>query len=69
MQGQAGDVEEGWMKEPLTEEERKMTVEQLIKRQLERRAKAMEEEGEEMIRKWKDEAMVVRGQIKAALRP
>lgn len=59
---------EEWMKEPLTAAEKKMTIEQLINRQMGRRALVIEEEGEEMIRKWKEGAVAIRSQIQAALR-
>ena len=53
----------------MTPEERKLTVKELVELQLRKRGEAMEQEGEERNKRWKEEAMVVRGQIKAALCP
>lgn len=59
--------EEKWVEAELSEEEKKMTLEEFMRREVAERVGRMERDGKEMIRLWKEQAERARREIEQAL--
>ena len=59
--------EEKWVEAEMSEEEKKMTLEEFMRREVAERVGRMERDGKEMIRLWKEQAERARREIEQAL--